>query len=60
MFPPPVRYNPKGVHYHKKLEDQNKFDLIYDSRIEGIFGQGSGVIDEKLLEDQDETFEDDG
>lgn len=57
LFPPPVRYTPKGVHYHKKLEDENKFDLIYDSRLEGTFGgESNGIIDERLLEDEDETF----
>lgn len=37
IFPPPIRYTPKGVHYLKKLEEENKFDLIYDSRIDGIY-----------------------
>lgn len=36
-YPPPVRYNPKGVHYSKKLEEENKFDLVYDSRVDGIY-----------------------
>ena len=59
MFPPPIRYSPKGLHYSKKLEEENRFDLIYDSRIDGIFSS-SGLIDPHLLEDEDETFEDEG
>lgn len=33
MFIPPVRYSPKGVHYFKELEKENKFELVYDERV---------------------------
>jgi hypothetical protein len=37
MFPPPVRYSPKGVHYFKELEKENKFELVYDERTERLY-----------------------
>ena len=43
----------------KNLEEQNRFDLIYDSRVSGVY-ESMGVIDAKLLEDEDQTFEDEG
>ena len=35
MFPPPTRYYMKGVHYEKNLEQWNRFQLVYDEKIEG-------------------------
>lgn len=60
QFPPPVRYYPKGVHYFKDLEKENKFELVYDSKYEPLFKCNMNVIDAKLLEEEDDTFEDDG
>ena len=50
QFPPPVRYYPKGMHYFKNLEEENRYSLVYDSRIEKLYTCGTDVIDEKLLE----------
>lgn len=36
------------MHYYKKLEDENKFDLIYDSRFDGLY-EVNEAIDSKML-----------
>lgn len=52
----------KGLHYQKKLQEWNKFQLIFDEKIQGkvLFEGSQGVLDGKLLEEEDDTFEDDG
>jgi hypothetical protein len=60
MFPPPVRYNPKGVHYYKNLEQENRFELVYDERIDGLCTASVDVLDGKMLYEEDDTFEDEG
>ena len=60
IFVPPQRYSPKGVHYYKELEKENRFELVYDERVEPLFEGGLKVLDSKLLEEEEDTFEDDG
>ena len=60
MFPPPVRYCPKGMHYFKNLEKENRFELVYDEKVENLYKCGLNVLDAKLLEEEDDVFEDDG
>lgn len=60
QFPPPVRYSPKGMHYFKNLEEENRYELVYDSRVEKLNTCGTDVIDDKLLQEEEDTFEDDG
>jgi hypothetical protein len=42
------------------LEDENKFDLIYDSRVDGLFNSCEEAIDVRLFNEEEETFEDEG
>lgn len=60
LFPPPVRYSAKGLHYFKNLEQENRYELVYDSRFEKLYECSMRVLDQKLLEEEDDTFEDDG
>jgi hypothetical protein len=60
MFPPPVRYTPKGVHYYKDLEKENRFSLVYDERCERLYQGSLKVLDSRLLEEEEDTFEDCG
>ena len=60
MFPPPLRWSPKGVHYFKELEKENKFELVYDERVEPVNTGSLQILDNKLLEEEDDTFEDCG
>lgn len=58
LFPPPVQSFMKGVHYEKNLEEWNRFELVYDETVEGRikFENSEGIIDVKLLEEEDDTF----
>ena len=58
LFPPPVRYTPKAMHYYKELEKENKFELVYDERVHPLYK--GALLDMKLLEEEDDTFEDSG
>lgn len=49
QFPPPVRYYPKGMHYFKNLEEENRYELVYDSRYEKLYDCSMAVLDQKLL-----------
>lgn len=60
IFPPPVRYTPKALHYFKELEKENRFSLVYDERCEKLCRGSLQVLDSKLLEEEDDTFEDCG
>lgn len=37
MYPPPVRYSPKIPRYLASLENANKFELVFDERVEEGF-----------------------
>lgn len=60
LFPPPQRYSPKGVHYFKELEKENKFELVYDERVERLYKGSLEVLDKRLMDEEDDTFEDCG
>jgi hypothetical protein len=36
-FPPPIRYSPKGMTYVKEMEKENKFELVYDERVDKVY-----------------------
>jgi hypothetical protein len=48
------------LHYYKELEKENKFELVYDERVERLYTGSLQVLDNKLLEEEDDTFEDCG
>jgi hypothetical protein len=56
MFPPPQRFSPKGLHYAKELDKENKFELVFDERVEDLYQGSLKVLDNKLLEEEDDTF----
>jgi hypothetical protein len=33
VYPPPVRWSPKGMHYFKESEKENRYELVYDERV---------------------------
>ena len=48
------------MHFYKDLEKENKFELVFDERVEKPFDSSSHVLDQRLLEEEDDTFEDEG
>ena len=49
MLPPPIRFSPKIPRYLGNLEELNKFELVFDERIEDGFHGDTIIIDSKML-----------
>lgn len=60
IFPPPMRACPRGQLYTRELEKENRFELVFDERVEGLQECPPEVLDSRLQEEEDDVFEDCG
>lgn len=65
IFIPPLNFAPKSQEYYENINEENRFELVYDERMDiaskkAEKQESNEFLANKDFQEEDDTFDDDG